>query len=156
MKRNPTPQNNRTKLPHEVFALCDEAKTVAERVKILQEEATFGIKTLLQANYHKEVIFDLPEGAPPYRENEAVAGNQRRHFEKMVKDLKHLIVQSPLPKFKKEAKYIRLLECLAAEDAKILIAVKEKKLKSLYKSLTESTVRKAFPNLLPEPESKKG
>ena len=155
MKANPTPKNNRTKLPHEVFALCEEAKSVKERVAILKQESTFGIRTLLQANYMADLEFDLPPGDPPYRVNEAVPGNQRRHFEKVVKDLKHLIKQSPLSKIAKETKYIRLLENLSAEDAKIVIAVKDKKLKSLYKSLTESTVRKAFPNILPPAESKK-
>ncbi len=155
MKTNPTPKNNRTKLPHEVFALCEEAKNVKARVEILQSESTFGLRTLLQANYLKDLEFDLPEGDPPYRVSEAVPGNQARHFEKLVKDLKHLVKQSPLSKFAKESKYIRLLESLSAEDAKIVIAVKDKKLKSLYKSLTESTVRKAFPNLLPAEEPKK-
>ncbi len=155
MKANPTPRNNRTKLPHEVFALCEEAKSVKERVSILKEESTFGIRTLLQANYLKDLEFDLPEGDPPYRVNEAVPGNQSRHFEKVVRDLKHLVKQSPLSKLAKESKYIRLLESVSAEDAKIVIAVKDKKLKSLYKSLTESTVRKAFPNILPPTEPKK-
>ncbi len=50
--------------------------------------------------------------------------------------------------FKKEITYIKLLENLSAEDAKIIIAVKDKNLKGLYKTITEATVRKAFPTLL--------
>ena len=50
--------------------------------------------------------------------------------------------------FKKEVTYIKLLESLCAEDAKIVIAVKDKNLKGLYRTLTEATVRKAFPTLL--------
>ncbi len=155
MKVNPTPKNNRIKLPHEVFELCEKAKTVAERVKVLQENGTFGIKSVLQVNYREDVVFDLPEGTPPYNKSEDVAGAQRRHFEKLVSELKYLVKQSPLPRFKKELKYIKLLECLHGADADIVIAIKEKKLKSLYKTLTESTVRKAFPTLLPPPAPKK-
>ena len=151
----PTPNKNRTKLPHEVFQLCEEAKTVAERVKILQENGTFGIKTVLQVNYKEEVVFDLPEGDPPFRVSDQVAGQSMRHFEKMVRELAHLIVQSPLPRYKKEVKFIRLLESVCEEDAKILLAIREKKLKKLYKTLTESTVRKAFPTILPPPAPKK-
>jgi len=143
-----TAKNNRTKLPHEVFQACEEVDSVAERVKILQEHGTFGIKTLLQANYKEDVEFDLPAGVPPYKENVGVAGQQHRHFEKHVRQLRHLIKQSPLPAFKKELTYIKLLENLAAEDAKIMIAVKDKNLKGLYKTITEATVRKAFPTLL--------
>ena len=143
-----TAKNNRTKLPHELFEACEEDESVADRVKLLQEHGTFGIKTLLQANYKEEVEFDLPSGTPPYRENAGVPGQQQRHFEKHVRQLRHLVKQSPLPAFKKELTYIKLLENLAAEDAKIVIAVKDKSLKSLYKTLTEATVRKAFPTLL--------
>lgn len=148
MKRKLTPKNNTTKLPHELFQLCEEADSVSERVNLLQEGGTFGIKTLLQANYKEEVEFDLPDGTPPYKENEAVPGNQHRHFEKAIKQLRYLIKQSRLSAYKKETIYIKLLESLSAEDAKIVIAVKDKNLKSLYKTLTEATVRKAFPTLL--------
>ena len=147
-RREQTPKRNQTKLPHEVFQLCEEANSVADRVKLLQEHGTFGIKTLLQANYKEAVKFDLPAGTPPYRESEAVPGLERRHFEKLVKQLKHLVPQSNLSKIKKESIYIKLLESLNAEDAKIIIAVKEKNLKGLYKTITEATVRKAFPTLL--------
>ena len=148
MKKKLTPKNNRTKLPHELFQLCESANSVLERVALLQEHATFGIKTLLQANYKEEVEFDLPDGDPPYKESEAVAGNHHRHFEKGIKQLRHLIKQSSVAGFKKEAIYIKLLESLSAEDAKIVIAVKDKNLKGLYKTLTEATIRKAFPSLL--------
>lgn len=148
MKNKQTPKNNRTKLPHELFQLCDEADSVSERVMLLQDHATFGIKTLLQANYKEGVKFDLPDGTPPYKENEAVAGKQSRHFEKLVKQLRHLVVQSAMSSYKKETIYIKLLESLTAKDAEIVVAVKDKNLKGLYKSLTEATVRKAFPTLL--------
>jgi len=148
MKKKLTPKNNRTKLPHELFQLCEEAEGVPERVKLLQEHATFGIKTLLQANYKEEVEFDLPEGTPPYKESEAATGDELLHFEKAIKQLKHLVKQSPLSAYKKETIYIRILESLSAEDAKLMIAVKDKNLKGLYKTLTEATVRKAFPTLL--------
>ena len=143
-----TPKNNRTKLPHELFQLCDEADGVSGRVELLQQHATFGIKTLLQANYKEGVEFDLPDGTPPYKENQSVPGDQARHFEKLVKNLRHLVTQSTMSSVNLEIMYIKLLESLSAEDAKIMIAVKDKNLKGLYKSLTEATIRKAFPALL--------
>ena len=147
-KKIQTPKDNRTKLPHELFQLCEEADGVAGRVALLQRHATFGIKTLLQANYKEGVEFDLPDGTPPYKENASVPGNQPRHFEKLVKQLRHLVTQSAMSSVKKEIVYIKLLESLSAADAEIVIAVKDKNLKGLYKSLTEATVRKAFPTLL--------
>lgn len=48
---------------------------------------------------------------------------------------------------RREFLFIQLLESIDSEDAKLLLAVKEKKLP--FKGITEKTVRQAFPDLLP-------
>ena len=40
--------------------------------------------------------------------------------------------------------FIQMLEALHADEAKLLIAVKEKELNKLYKGLTEECVKEAF------------
>lgn len=144
-----TAKNNQTKLPHEVFTLVNEAPDVNSRVSILQEHATFGIKSLLQLNFKENVKLDIPEGSPPYKEDEGAPGVQTRHFENVIYDLKKLLPNSGVTRIKREKLFINILETLHPSDAKILIAAKDKILTKLYSSLTEATVRKAFPNLLP-------
>lgn len=143
-----TPKNNQMKLPHEVFAMVNGAPDVNSRVAILQEYSTFGIRTILQLNFKEKIRLDLPEGAPPYNIDEGVPGLQARHFEKAICDLKRLVPNSGVSVLKKERVFINLLETLYPADARIVIAAKDKVLTQLYDSLTEATVRKAFPTLL--------
>jgi hypothetical protein len=143
-----TAQHNQVKLPHEVFELVSAAKNINERVEILQKHSTFAIKTILQANFKPTVVFDLPEGIPPYRKDEGVAGLQVKNIEKVIYDLKYLTKTATVNKIKKETIFIRMLETCHPKDSEIIIAMKDKKLNELYKGITEATVRKAFPNLL--------
>lgn len=143
-----TAQHNQVKLPHEVFELVTAAKNIDKRVELLQKYSTFAIKTILQANFKSTVVFDLPEGIPPYRKDAGVAGLQVKNIEKSIYDLKYLTKTANVDKIKKETIFIRLLETCHPKDSEIIIAMKDKKLNELYKGITEATVRKAFPNLL--------
>jgi hypothetical protein len=137
-----------TRLPHETFEAVEESNNVKDRVKILQDNATFALKTILQVNFREDITFDFPEGAPPYKKDEGVLGQQVQSIEKAIKQLKHIVSQNKrVDKIKKEKILIRLLETVYYKDAEVLIAMKDKDLKSLYKNLTLSTVKKAFPTL---------
>jgi len=145
-----TAKHNQVKLPHEVFVLVSEAKNIDDRAAILQQYSTFAIKTILQANYKSSVTFDLPEGAPPYSLQPDIAGMQYRHIEKAIFDLAYLVkgAKKQIGSVKRETVFIKLLETCHPADAKILIAMKDKKLQNLYPKLTEALVQKAFPNLI--------
>jgi hypothetical protein len=147
--KNQTSKKFVTRLPHETLEKVQASNNVKDRVKILQEDATFALKTILQVNFREDITFDFPEGAPPYKKDESnVPGQQYRSIEKSISSLKNLVAQNKaVPTFKKEAGLIRLLESVHPKDAEILIAMKDKDLKSLYKGITLSTVQKAFPNL---------
>jgi hypothetical protein len=137
-----------TRLPHETLEKIEKAKTVKDRVEILQEDSTYALKTILQVNFREDITFDFPEGAPPYKKDKAVEGQQYRSIEKSILQLKNLVSQNKrVPNFKKEAGLIRLLESVHPKDAELLIAMKDKDIKSLYKGVTLATVQKAFPNL---------
>ena len=149
MKRQKqTPAKFITKLPHETFEAVEASNNVKDRVKILQDNATFALKTILQVNFRDDITFDFPEGAPPYKKDEGAAGQQMQSIEKAIRQLKNIVSNNTrVNKVKKEKILIQLLETVHHKDAEVLIAMKDKDLKSLYKSLTMSTVKKAFPTL---------
>lgn len=139
------------KNPYEVFALLENTKKIDERVKILQDNASYVLKTILQAAFHPNIIFDIPEGAPPYKMSEIPAGMQRASLKKQVDILPRLVVGNDrIPKMKKEMMFIRILEDTDPKDAEIIVAMKDKKLQVLYPLVTAALVKKAFPTLLPE------
>lgn len=144
------------KLPHEVFDLVENAKNVEERVRILKENNTFEIQTILQGAFHPGVIFDLPAGAPPYTPDKGVPGCQPTPLHKQLIYLVNCVKgkgkfdeADRYTRMRRETQFIKILEIAYEKDAEILIAMKDKKLHKLYPSLTASLVRKAFPEILP-------
>ncbi len=135
-------------LPHEIFEKVSLAKTPAERAKILQENESFSLKTILQGNFDPKIKIDLPEGAPPYRKDQAPAGLQMTRIDNAIKMLGNLVVGNRLPKIRKEMLFVQLLESLHEQDAEIIIAMKDKTLTDLFPALTIKLVEKAFPNLI--------
>ena len=137
-------------LPHEVFALLENTKNVTERVRILIDNESYSLKTILQLAFHPGIIMDLPEGAPPFKESKIPDGMQNMSMRKQVEILPRLLVSNTrITKMKKEMLFVRFLEEISLQDANIVIAAKDKKLTTLFPLVTLSLVRKAFPKILP-------
>lgn len=138
--------------PHEIFEKVQEVRAMSDRIAILKENESFVIKTILQANFNDWIKFDLPEGEPPYNADTNPPEFSASRIEKSIRQLIHFIDKSPLPRMKKEIKFIQMLEGLNVNDAKIIVAIKDKKLNKLYSALTPALVSRAFPTLIQEKE----
>ena len=49
----------------ETFEMVGKAKTREEKRQVLKDRENFATKALLQLNYHPDVKWHLPPGAPP-------------------------------------------------------------------------------------------
>ena len=136
----------------ETLEMVSKAKTREEKRQILKDRENFATKAILQLNYHPDVKWKIPKGAPPYTPNENQA-DASLHYE--VKKLDYYVDPSPhnLPMLRREAMFVRLLERLTPKDAKLLIDMKDKKIS--YKGLSYKLVRDTWPDLLPEIEEEK-
>lgn len=138
--------------PHEIIAMLENTKSLAERVKIFQDNETYALKTLLQLAFHPGIKLLIPEGAPPYAPSPIPNGMQYMSLKKQLDILPRLCRPQPtITPVKREMIFIRLLESIAPKDAEILIAAKDKVLHKLYPLCTRNLVMKAFPQLLPVP-----
>jgi hypothetical protein len=102
-------------------------------------------------NYHPDVKWYLPSGAPPYTPGQVADSTPNSlHFE--VKKLDYFVDPSPhdLPLLRREGMFVALLERLDPNDAKLILAVKDRKLS--YKGLSYKLVRDTWPDLLPDIE----
>ena len=140
----------------ETFEEIAKAKTREDKREVLKQRENFATKAILQLNYHPEVKWLLPPGAPPY--TPATQGDMTSnslHYE--VKKLDYYTDPSPhsldeLPMLRRESMFVGLLERLDPQDAVMLIAVKDQKLS--YKGLTYKLVKDTWPELLPDVEEK--
>lgn len=138
---------NNTKYVHEVLALIDKAKTKQEKIDLLRNHESTVLKNVLKGTFDDVIQWNLPEGEPPYRPAEPSSAPSTLH-----RQLNNLVyfIKGPkgdaLVKFKRESMFVRMLESIHPEDAKVVIAMVAKKLP--VKGLTKALVKEAFPNLI--------
>ena len=134
-----------------VFEVLEETAkqgTTANKVKYLQQNESFALKTVLQGCYHPDIKFLLPETVPPYNEADGIQVETR--FLSMAKKLDIFIEggRAVRSQTQREILFIELLESIHPKDSKILINMVNKK--NPAKGITKALVKKAFPNILPE------
>lgn len=136
----------------EFLEKVSKLKKKEEKIEALKHNDSFVIRTILQGAFDSRIVWDLPEGTPPYRpsdlqDQENVLIRECRRLIHFVKGGNNL---NPL---RREALFVELLESVAPADAVLLCAIKDKKLP--YKGITEDIVRESFPDLLPTTEEQK-
>ena len=135
----------------ETLELVGKAKTREEKRQVLTDRDNFATRALLQLNYHPDVKWYLPPGKPPYTPGQVADSTPNSlHFE--VKKLDYYVDPSPhdLPQLRRESMFVELLERVDPNDAKLILAVKDRKLS--YKGLSYKLVRDTWPDLLPDIE----
>lgn len=131
-----------------VLKEVSEKKTTKEKVDhLLYHRGNKVMISLLKYVFDPRVEFDLPEGAPPYTEDKVLESNESGLYGRFRSFYIFLKDGSPgLTQPKREMLFIELLESIHPDEAKLIIAVKDKKLP--YKGITAKTVEKAFPGLI--------
>ena len=134
----------------EILTKVHKAKLYDDKVRILKEEDCLALRQICQWSYNPIIESELPSGTPPYIENDAPEGTEHMLLRTEGNTLWHFVktngksadpnLQSTL----RERMFIRLLEGLHKDEAKLLCVVKEKSLHQVYKGLSSQVVTEAF------------
>ena len=134
-------------LMHEVLQKVSNAKTKAEKIKLLREYNTQALRSLLIINFDTSVISMLPDGDVPFKANDAPEGTQHTKLEKEARLLHHFFKGgSNISQIKRETMFIQMLEGLHKDEANVLVLAKDKKLGKRWK-ITKQCVEEAFPQI---------
>jgi hypothetical protein len=145
----------------EIIEQVVAANTKADKIATLQKYNNPTLQTVLRLNFDPNAELDLPEGAAPYKAkkdipvelSESNLYNEARRL--YIFEKGHEKYNPAITKLRREALWIQILEGIHWTEADMLNIMKDKKLGSVYKGLTEALVREAFPGLLTEKVSKK-
>ena len=135
-------------LMHEVLQKVSNAKTKAQKIKLLQEYNTPALRQILIANFDESVVSELPEGDVPYNKNDAPEDTEHTKLVHEYKKL-YLFFKGGAPQLKqsrRETLFIQLLEGLHHGEAEVLCLVKDKQLGKRWK-ITQQCVAEAFPQI---------
>ena len=136
-------------LVSDVLKAASKLKSKAERVAYLQKNQYPAVKDILRINFDDAIVSLLPEGVPPYQQDEMVEGHNFSTLHKEFKKFKYFFngptgrAQNPA---RRESLFIELLETIHANEAEMLVLAKDKKLK--YLGITKKLVSDAFPGLI--------
>ena len=138
--------NTGKELLSEIFTKINNAKDKPKKVSILKQYNSPAMRMVLKGAFDPKIEWELPPGIPPYIANEAPAGTEHTYLELEAKRLYNFVKggNNQLNKIRKETLFIQMLEGLHAEEAKVLIDMKNKTLNKTYKGLTSEMVKEAF------------
>ena len=130
----------------EIFTKINNAKDKPKKIEVLRQYDSPGMRMILKGAFDPKIEWDLPPGTPPYIANEAPAGTEHTFLEVEARRLYNFAKggNDQLNKIRKETLFIQMLEGLHADEAKVLIDVKNKSLNKTYKGLTSEMVKEAF------------
>jgi hypothetical protein len=132
----------------EVLRKVNNAKTKEEKKKILLENNTQVLRSLLIWNYDESVISMLPPGEVPYTPNPAPEGTDHILLENEGKKMFHFVKGgSNITQSKREQIFLGMIENLHPDEAEILCLVKDKKLQKKYTRISRALVEETFPQI---------
>ena len=102
---------------------------------IVKYKDNAALKLTLEHAFNPEKKFVLPEGDPPYKEDAAPLGMSPGNFLMEMRRL-YVLCRKDLPALKRETIFIEMLESFHPSESKVLLAVKDQNLTSLYKNVT--------------------
>ena len=132
---------------HEVLQKVSNAKTKAQKVKLLEEYNTPALRAILIANFDESVISMLPDGEVPYKKNDAPEDTEHTKLAHEYRKL-YLFFKggANISQTRRETLFIQLLEGLHQGEAEVLCLVKDKKIGKRWK-ITRQCVEQAFPSI---------
>jgi len=134
------------KLISDIFKEIEKVSGRKAKIQKLQEyQNNNAFMQILEAVCDVRVIFELPDGAPPYNPPEDMIDNTGG----LYKEIRKMYIftknsrSAAIQPFKREKVFIEMLESIHPNDAELMLSVKEKKLP--YKGITSKLVQEAFP-----------
>ena len=133
-------------LVSEIFLKINNAKDKSKKIEILRQYDKPALRQILKGAFDPKIEWELPEGIPPYIENEAPIGTEHTLLITESKKLWHFVkgADTSTTRLRKETMFIQMLEGLQKEEAKVLLDMKNNTLNKTFKGLTADMVKEAF------------
>ena len=132
----------------EILQKVSSAKTKKEKVDLLQQYNSQGLRSILIINFDDSLEFLLPPGEVPFTPNDAPAGTEHTRLTQEYRGLYRFFKggDASIKGMRREQLFVQLLEGLHADEANMLVSACNKDLQSKYR-ITKAVVAEAFPQI---------
>jgi len=128
---------------YETLEKIDKLKQHKRKVDQLKEAGDFTLKTIIQGTYTKSIDFKMPPGSPPLE-----VDDEKDDIEIVPRELNEMIkfcMNFKYKQWQRETKFMNFLKRISPNDAKVLVAMKDKDLSTLFPTFTEEFIKEVFP-----------
>jgi hypothetical protein len=144
--------HNKVRAVSEVLSEASKIRTKLGRIDYLRQNDSPLLRDIIRIAYHPNAFWLLPRGVPPYTPNRLpfdAFGILAREIDRVGQFIFGMSPnQNVVPVQKREKMFIDLLEMVHPDDARLLCAVKDKKIN--YPFLTYALCQEAFPDVIPQ------
>ena len=135
-----------TPLFSEILTKVAKLKTKKDKIEYLQKYNTDALPMVIKSSFDPKIEWVLPEGDVPFRVNDAPEGTEHTVLASEARLLYNFVKggNGQLTQNKRESMFVQMLEGLHADEAKLIVAAKDKKLHQVYKGLSANVVKEAF------------
>ena len=121
------------------------------RREYLKSNYSVALITILKGGFDKSIVWNLPEGLPPYSQDTAPKGFEPSSLYKQQRMFAKYFMKGgrgdKLAPVRREGMFIKMLESLHPSEAELVLAMVEG-LTGRYKGITLKLVQDAFPGLV--------
>lgn len=136
---------------YEILEKAAAAPTRVEKIEVLKQYNSLGLRDVLRAAYDDFIEFNLPPGVPEYKQSLSKEGMSPTSLQRQTPMMTYFVKKGKgdaLNPMKRERMFLQLLEGIHPKDAEILVAIKEKKFAGKYKGITKALVQEVWPKLI--------
>ena len=131
----------------EIINEVKKAKSVGEKIRILQRKDNRELRGILELTYDNRLNWGLPEGNPPYKPLDKSFDNQGMFYSEMRRMYIFLEGKTNLTQGRREQLFIEILEQLDPDDSLLLLEAKSRKIKGVSKNI----IKQAYDDFLIDP-----
>tara|TARA_B100000768_G_scaffold115823_1_gene107197 strand:+ start:1309 stop:1716 length:408 start_codon:yes stop_codon:yes gene_type:complete len=125
---------------------ASKARSKKQKIEILRKNETWALKDILRGTYDENVKWNIPNGRPPYKENQGynAPSNLLKKHKEFVTFVQGQSGDS-MRKIRREQLFITLIESVPPPESELVIDMINK---IPIKGVTKAVVKEAFPNLI--------
>jgi hypothetical protein len=128
--------------------VCDLLSDINKDLNVLKQhsENTY-LRNLFKYALLSEYKFLLPEGAPPFKTNQQSSAQLHGSMWGACKKL-YIFARPDMKQLQRESLFVTTLESVSAEEATLLIAIKDQTLDQIYPNLNYDNINQTNPGWL--------
>lgn len=138
-------------LVHEILQKVSSMESIDAKTAFLKQYDSLELRDVLRGSFDDCIQWNLPLGKPVYDGRLSKSGHSSSSLKLKIK-IFHYFVKGgqgdAMKPFKRENMFLQVLETIHPKDADAIIAMKDKKLETLYPGINRDLVKQTWPGLI--------